>query len=302
MKKKKIHTFLIGLILLPILFFALILVLVFLGISDLPLGQTVGVIPIRGTLVADSTESMLGYSVGTREIIAQIEAADENPSVSVILLDINSGGGSVVAGKELERAIQRTEKPVVAYIGEVGASSAYLIASAADEIVADEDSLTGSIGAVAVVENYVGLMKKIGVNMTVIKGGKNKAMLNPYENFTEEQKQLFQELVDDAYQDFKTKVVANRQGRLSEERFDEIADGRVLNGRQALALGLIDHTGSRKLALQRAAVLGGLEGEPPEKIFYPTRSAFDGIFGEMGFYFGQGLIQGIQQNQVKLEA
>lgn len=300
--KKKFHPLLIGFLLVTLVF-AFLVLMVIVGTFEGPLlGNVVGTVPVKGDLITDSTDSVFGQSMGARELIKELERADNDPSVSVILLDINSGGGSVVAGKELMKAVRKTKKPVVAYIGEVGASSAYLIASAADEIVADKHSLTGSIGAVSLIPNYMGLMEKIGVNMTVIKGGENKAMMNPFEEFTPEQRALMEALVREAYTEFKEEVLKNRKGKLSETQFEEIADGRILNGRQARDLGLIDHVGSRELALQRAAELGGIEGKPHERVFFPSRSPFAGIFGEMGFNFGKGFILGIQSNKMQLRS
>ncbi|MCD4739831.1 signal peptide peptidase SppA [archaeon] len=300
--KKGEKKFFLGLVVVALLFlFLLVLVLVFS--LEIPiLGGAVGVVPVKGEMYTESTSSIVGSSFGVRETIKQLKNADENPSVSAILLDINSPGGSVVAGQELARAIKKTKKPVVAYIGELGASSAYLTASAADEIVADPHSLTGSIGSVIMITNYAELLEKIGVNITTISGGDNKAMLSPYEEIDPAHKAMMQEIIDDAYLDFKSQVLDNRRGKTSEEQLDLVADGRILSGNQALEAGLIDHVGSRDLALERVAALGGIEGEPVEILYTPSRSPFAGIFSEIGFQLGSGFLSGLKSDGVELKS
>lgn len=288
-----------------LLAFLLITLLIFVTFSSLGAfleGGSVGVVPVKGELVTDTTNSIWGQTIGVREIIKELRAADNDPTVSVILLDINSGGGSVVASKELMRAVKEVHKPVVAYIGDIGASGAYYVASAADVIVADEDSITGSIGVVAMFPNYVDLLKKIGVNMTIVKEGKNKVMGSPFEELTPEQRKILEGIIKDAYIEFKENVLKNRNGKISEKELDEIADGRILNGRQALEYGLIDFVGSRDLALEKAAELGNITGEPNEKLFAPSRGLFGGLLGRIGYGIGKGLMLAFQENTLKIEA
>ena len=265
-------------------------------------GEQVGVVPIKGEIVSETVDTVFQTQIGARDLVKLIKEADEDPNVPVIFLDINSGGGSVVASKEIMRAVRDTNKPVVAYIGDVGASGAYYIASAADEIIADEDSLTGSIGVTATLMNYEELLNKVGVNVTVLKEGKYKTMGSPFEELTEEEKKIFQSIILDAYNDFKKDVLENRKGKLSEEELDEIADGRILNGRQALEYHLVDYVGSREFALKRAAKLGGIEGEPTEKIFTLRRNPLTGMFEQVGFYFGKGLLEGLRSRNLELRA
>jgi len=267
----------------------LLLLIVFFVLPAVPLYQKIGVVEVRGDLTIDGEDNYLYYSSGVRETIGLFKQADADPEVSVILLDINSGGGSIVASKELMRAVRNAEKPVVAYISEVGASGAYLVATAADEIITDEDSLTGSIGAVSEIHNYLGLLEKIGVNVTLLTSGDYKAMGSPFEEFTDEEKELILTIVRDAHSQFRSDVLANRPW-MDAPQFDSIADGRLLSGRQALAAGLIDFTGSRDFALDRAAALGGIEDVPEEKHFFSEDFSFTDLFTSMGRAFGAGFI------------
>lgn len=272
-------------VLVGLLFFSLI-ALSLLGVLN---GGKVGTVKVRGELTVDGVNNYVSYSPGVRDIIELVKKADEDLEVSVILIDINSGGGTIVASKELMRAIRSARKPVVAYINEFGTSGAYYAASAADEIVADEDSLTGSIGTLSQVNNYVGLMEKLGLNTTLITSGEYKSMASPFDEFTDSERALLQEIVDEAYSSFRSDILANRPS-LTAERLDAVADGRLLSGKQALDAGLIDYIGSRDLALERCAVLGGIKGKPKEKLFTHNSFSLIELFDGMGKAFGRGMI------------
>ncbi|MBN3037028.1 MAG: signal peptide peptidase SppA [Candidatus Diapherotrites archaeon] len=265
---------------------AVMAALFMLGMADY---GNVATVPLKGSIESESYESYFGFSVGARDVIKLIREADDDPMVSSILLDINSGGGSVVASKEIARAVREAEKPVVAYVGDVGASGAYYVAAAADEIVADEDSLTGSIGVIAQVDNYQGLMEKIGYNTTIIYEGEFKAMGSPFKELTDTEESMLRGIVQDAFQNFKRNVLLFREGRITAAALDSVADGRVINGRAALAVGLVDYVGSRDLALERCKALGGIEGEPVEREFVKHPSPFSEMFTVMGRAFAEGV-------------
>ena len=257
--------------------------------------ESIGVVNIHGEIFMDSSDSLFGeYALGVTDIVGLLEEADADEGVKVIFLDINSGGGGVIASKELQRAVLDLEKPVVAYISDIGASGAYYAASAADEIIADEDSLTGSIGTLMELHNYQGLMQKVGINITSLTSGRLKAIGDPFRELTGEEKGILQTLLSDAFNSFRSDVLANRAGRMTEEQFDTIADARILNGRQALEVGLIDYTGSRKFALERAKELGGLE-EIIEKQFIKEYSPLAGLFAMAGKSFAAGMVQGMDK-------
>ncbi|MFC2174657.1 signal peptide peptidase SppA [archaeon] len=284
-RKKQRHPYLV-----PAIAAVALLLLLVVFFFPIPLYPQVGVVHVRGELLIDGEDSYLSSSVGVRETIAFLEEADADPEVAAILLDINSGGGSIVASKELMRAVRNTEKPVVAYINEVGASGAYYVASAADEVIADDDSLTGSIGAISEVHNYLGLLEKIGVNVSLVASGDYKTMASPFDEFTPEEEAMLLTIVEEAHAQFRADLLANRPG-MNPTDFDSIADGRLMSGRQALTYGLLDYTGSRDFALGRAAALGGIEGEPDEKVFFYDEFSFTDLFGSMGRAFGDGLLQ-----------
>jgi len=196
----------------------------------------------------------------SESIIERVHRAEGDPSVKAIVLRVNSPGGGVVASDELYRALLETEKPIVVSMGDVAASGGYYISCAADRIVANRATLTGSIGVIAMAPNFEELLDKIGIEMLVIKSGPLKDELSPYREPTKEEIQLWQGIVDEAYEQFVGIVAEGRS--LSLEDAMELADGRVYTGQQAWELDLVDELGGLPEAIDQAADLGGIEGEP----------------------------------------
>ena len=251
-----------------------------IDVNQLPLiGQKVAVIPIKGTI---TLEGCSGGIFGTAQcasvstIKEMLKNADEDNSVRAIVLDINSGGGYVVASRELERAVKDTKKPVVACIREVGTSGAYYVASAADSIVADRDSITGSIGVVMTIQHYYGLLEKLGINVTVIKAGKSKDLGSPYREMTEEEKRELKEVIDKIYYDFVSDVAKNRN--LSFSYVEKISDGSIYLGSDAKDLGLVDYLGNLDDAIDIASELGRISGEPAIEEAKPRKISLWDLF------------------------
>ena len=198
------------------------------------------------------------------DIAHRLHRLSENENVKVILLRINSPGGTVAAVQEIYREIVRCQangKKVVASLGDVAASGGYYLASPADRIVADPGTITGSIGVIMQFGNLEGLFEKLGVRLQVIKSGAHKDIGSPARPLTPEEKHLLQASLDDAYAQF---VDAVRKGRrLSPEKVRELADGRIFTGRQAQKVGLVDELGNSEDALQTAIQLANLPPHPP---------------------------------------
>lgn len=247
--------------------FAVVGTLVVVSQLNLPqIGYSVAVIPIKGEITLEKCGGSLFGSVQcatVSDIKKELKAADEDPLVSAIVLDINSGGGGVVASGELMRAVKETKKPVVAYIGESGASGAYYAATGSDWIIADKNAITGSIGVIMTVTQYYGLYSKLGVNVTVIKAGRSKDIGSPYRPMTKDEEKELSGMVDAIYDDFVANVAENR-GK-SVEEIKALADGTIYLGSEAEENGLVDDTGSIDDAIAKAAELGGIEGEPVVK-------------------------------------
>ena len=236
----------------------------------------VAVINIEGTIVcgADSKENLFqqanGITSGT--IMKQIREAAADDSVKALVLRIDSGGGSATAaeevGRELLRFKEQTKKPIVATMGNTGASAAYWIAAcASDKIYANATTLTGSIGVYMPYMNTEELFKKIGITSDKIKSGPYKDIMSNDRPMTTEEKQILQNIVDEIYDQFVYTVSAGRRMETSKVR--AIADGRIYTGRQAKNIGLVDELGDYYDALAAAGTLAkiklGKDGLPPVK-------------------------------------
>lgn len=237
----------------------------------------VAVINIEGTIVcgADSKDNLFNQANGVTSgsIMKQIREAAADDSVKALVLRIDSGGGSATAaeevGRELARFKEQTKKPIVATMGNTGASAAYWIAAcASDKIYANATTLTGSIGVYMPYMNTEELFKKIGITSDKIKSGPYKDILTNDRPMTPEEKVILQNIVDEIYDQFVYTVSAGRRMETSKVR--EIADGRIYTGRQAKNIGLVDELGDYYDALAAAGALAkikpGKDGLPPVKV------------------------------------
>jgi len=232
------------------------------------------------------------------EVIAQqLRRARQDPRVRAVLLRINSPGGEVLAADEIARALEEFEaksgKPVIAVMEGLAASGGYYVAAPCRWIVANELTLTGSIGVIMQGYNYHGLLEKVGVRPMVFKSGRFKDMLRgskaPEEILPEEQ-QMIQQLIDDTFARFKQVIAEGRRksdqrnegkGRKLEATWEDLADGRVLSGRQAYDAGFVDELGSFRTAVSRAKDLANIADANLVRYQVP-RGLGDllGLFGE----------------------
>ena len=217
-----------------------------------------------------------GWLVGPRVGVAELtgvlrdgdaleEALEEfrkDPAIVAVVLRVDSPGGAVAPAQELYEAVWRLrrEKPVVASFGNVAASAAYYVASAADAIVADPGTLTGSIGAIMELVDASALAAKVGLKDAVVKSGPFKDIGQPLRPMTDEDRRLLQGMVDDVLGQF---VAAVARGRgMPPERVRALADGRPYSGAQAQAAGLVDELGGLEAAERLAWQRAGRAGEP----------------------------------------
>ncbi len=259
-----------------------------------PLGN-VARIPIQGIITADGKSSLAQETISSSDIVAFIEDADENPSVKVILLEINSPGGSAVASDEIASAVKRAQKPVVALIREVGASGGYWIASAADHVIAHRMSITGSIGVISSYLEFSGLMEKYGVNYERLVAGDLKDAGTPFRELDAREKILLQGKLDAIHDFFIQEVAANR--KLPESSVREIATGEFYLGVEALELGLVDELGDKNTAEEYIQNTYGLE-EVEYAVYEPDKGFFEllsGVFTDFSFHLGQGIGNSFQQ-------
>ncbi|PIN78436.1 signal peptide peptidase SppA [Candidatus Woesearchaeota archaeon CG10_big_fil_rev_8_21_14_0_10_34_8] len=255
----------------------------------------VAVIPLKGIIVVDSNAGLFstGYAVST-DVVEQIEKAEKDDTIKAIVLDINSPGGSPVASAEIARAISEAEKPTVALIREYGASGAYWIASSADHIIANEVSVTGSIGVIASYLQYSELMERYNVSYERFIAGEHKDMGSPYREMTSEEKAIYQNVLDKMRGVFIREVAQNRG--LEYDYVEELATGQIYLGIDALNFGLIDELGGKKEAYKHIETLLDIKVRPvefsTEKSFLEMlASAMDDTAFNMGTGIGAVLVE-----------
>ncbi len=246
-------------------------------------GKAIGIVRIYGLITTQKSGGPFAFQErGADYYVTRIKRLAENPRVKAILIRVNSPGGSVGASQEIYDEIIRARekgKKVIISMGDVAASGGYYISSAADYILANPGTVTGSIGVIVGNINFYELVNKWGVKMNIIKSGEYKDTLSSWREMTEEERALFQKLVDRVYEQFITAVAEGR--KLEIERVKELSDGRIFTGEEALELGLIDQLGGFQEAIRVAAEKAGIKGEPAvieeerfpwERFFSPPRS------------------------------
>ncbi len=220
-----------------------------------PLEGNVALIKIIGDI--GSEESILASGVSSSEIVEELEKAAEDPSIKAIVLEINSPGGSVVAVNEISRKLAEINKPKVAWIREMGTSGAYWIATFCDKIIADEFSMTGSIGVTASYLEFSGFLQRYNISYVRLVSGEKKDMGSPFKKPTEEELEIFKEMIKEVYDRF-VEIVAKNRG-LNESFVRNISDGSIFSGRKALELKLVDELGGEKEVKEAVKELTGLK-------------------------------------------
>ncbi len=226
-------------------------------------GDTIGVIEINGVIGGESSSGLTtAINADSGDIMEAIRTAGEREDIKVLLLRINSPGGTSVASQEIGIELDKIRadgKKVVVSMGEVCASGGYWIACSSDHIVANGGTLTGSIGVIMELTNLEGLYEKVGLRQEVIKSAEHKDIGSSYRDMTDTERNILQEIVNDSYEQFLDQVRRGRRGKIEEDRLLEIADGRVFSGRMALEMGLVDSLGNYYDAIDMARQTAGLD-------------------------------------------
>ncbi len=236
---------------------------------------TIAIVNAFGTIVSgkssrDGNPLFSGTNVGSETLTEFLKKVRDDKSIDAVVVRINSPGGSAAASDVIWRAIKRTAgvKPVVASLGDVAASGGYYIAAAADTIVAERTTLTGSIGVFTLLLNVSGLLEeKIGLTHDAIKSGPYADMFTGLRSLSDYERAILADDVDRTYDRF-TKLVAEGRG-MSIEEVHSIAQGRIWAGSDALRLGLIDTLGGLHDAVRIAALAAGLEEGSYRILTYP---------------------------------
>jgi protease-4 len=238
--------------------------------------EKIAVVYAEGSIVDGKGES---GSIGGDKYAAIIRKIRKDDKVKAIVMRVNSGGGSALASdiiwRELEKAKEQGIK-IVTSMGDVAASGGYYIASNSEEIFAENNTITGSIGVFGMIPNTRGLYEEhLGLTMDTVKIGKFSLMsgMGMFYEFNEEESAIIQSGVDEVYTTFK-KRVSDGRGKSMEE-VDEIAQGRVWLGNTALEIGLVDKIGGLEDAIGSVASLANLEEDNYQLVHYPKTKSFE---------------------------
>ena len=214
------------------------------------IGQRVAVVDIAGIISrADATIKLL-------------HTYRDDASIKAIVVRIDSPGGSVAPVQEIYSELKKIEKPIVASMGGSAASGGYYVACAADTIMANPGTLTGSIGVIMQFTQLKGLYEKVGLDHQVIKSGDFKDTGSAFRQLTSQERAVLQTTVDDVYNQFVDAIFEGRGHLLTRDEIVELADGRIFSGRQALESKLLDQLGNLPEAIETAAQLAGIPGKP----------------------------------------
>lgn len=230
--------------------------------GDLGSSEKVAVIYVQGTILSGNVPAGLGYAT-SEEISENIRRATADSAVRAIVLRINSPGGSPAAAQEITGEIEKARAkgiPVVVSMGDLATSAAYYISAPADYIITNPSTNTGSIGVIWVFQNMSASYEQGGINHYIAKSGELKDMGSTWRGLTDEEKEYADAVVMESYEDFITEVSEGRN--MSRSDVKELADGRIYTGARAKELGLVDGFGNLYDAIDKAAELGGIEGEP----------------------------------------
>jgi len=260
----------------------------------------IAVVPIEGIITSRNMDQG-GFNL-VEIVKAQLKSAQEDDKVKAVILKVDSPGGEVLASDEIYRAIsdfqKQAKKPVIASMGNLAASGGYYVSAPCQWIVANELTITGSIGVIMHSWNYRTLMNKVGLKPETYKSGKFKDMLSGErdpEEIPPEEREMVQKLINETYEKFKGVVADGRktahdknksnkskddQGHALADDWTDYADGRVLSGKDAQQLGFVDQLGNFEDAVKRAKTIAGIQSA--NIIEYQQRYDLSDIFRLFG--------------------
>jgi len=276
-KKKSSRSYFVVLLAL-IAVIAVSMAAIFYGLGfggDFGTSEKIAVIYVQGSMLTGNVPSGLGYAT-SEEISENIHSAVADGNVRAIVLRINSPGGSPAAAQEISIEIKKAQEkgiPVIVSMGDLAASAAYYISAPADYIYANPSTTTGSIGVIWTFENRSSYYEKEGVEYYISKSGEFKDMGGSWKGLTDEEKEYADSVVMESYENFVTQVAEGRNMNRSEVK--ELADGRIYTGTKAKELGLVDDFGNLYDAIDKAAELGGIQGEP--RVVYMNRVSLSSL-------------------------
>ncbi|MBS3166939.1 signal peptide peptidase SppA [Candidatus Woesearchaeota archaeon] len=288
---------------LVIVFAVLLLALIILGLISFfdkeIISNGIAIIPLNGEITTTGSDGIFS-GASSSKITDKLEKANENSNVRAIILEINSPGGTVVASREIANKVESIDKPIIAWIRESGASGAYWIASASDWIVADDFSVTGSIGVIGSYVEFASLLENYNLTYRRLVAGENKDIGDPFTELTSSKEIILQQKLNLVREDFVNAVAKNRN--LSKSKVELIAEGSFMFGKEAISLGLVDELGGKQEAINAAMKLSDLNSY--RLIDYTEKTSllniFSGMFQQSAYSAGKGLGDSIKSNSLEI--
>ena len=221
----------------------------------------IAVLPVAGTIAPEGPVAPGSATASPDTLRDQLRQATRDRRVRAVVLEVDSPGGGVVPTDQMHESIkdfkEETGRPVVVSMGQTAASGGYYIATAADRIFANENTLTGSLGVIFSYLNLAEAADEYGIEQEVVKSGPFKDIGSLTREPTEEELEILQTYVDEGYDQFVQVIVEGRG--LPEEVVRELADGRIYSGQQAEDLGLVDELGDLERSAEASRELAGVE-------------------------------------------
>ncbi|MBS3112261.1 signal peptide peptidase SppA [Candidatus Woesearchaeota archaeon] len=294
-KKKRNIKKKIGLILLSLII--IILLMGFLSKLNFNSDPKIAIVHLDGPIsITTPTTSFLKSSNGIEKILKDLNQIKKDSTIKGVIIQINSPGGTVVASQEIANAVKNIGKPSIALIREVGASGGYWVASAADEIVASEVSITGSIGVISSYLEFSDLFEKYGVSYERLVAGERKDLGVPYRKLSVNEKVVLQNKINLIHEYFIKEVAKNRKMDL--EKVKNYANGEFYLGSEALKIGLIDKIGDREIALNLMKEKIG--ADKIQIVEYKKESGILNLFGSGAYAIGKGIGDSLSLNDESL--
>lgn len=238
------------------------------------------IVPLSGTVTPEATGGFGSPTGITPKSVRDLNERAMSKNPDAIIYEINSGGGAVVASKEVKREIESVNATTVCRFRDISASGAYLFALGCDSIVADSASLTGSIGVRSSYLQYSGLLERFDLKYVNITSGKYKELGSPYQNITETERKILVDKTDRIHEEFLDAVTDERD--LTNSQLEEVRTGEPFLGERAKELGLVDRIGGRATAVETAENLTGKELSTNVLQTVPSFSLSSMFFGSLG--------------------
>ena len=292
MKRRYIVVGIFFLLIILLLLIAIGTAILFISIGEISVGN-IARIDIDGIIILYPEDTYLfREEISVEDYIEALDRAEKDPNIKAIILRVNSPGGEVIASEKLARKIKEVseKKPVVAYVETIGTSGAYMAIAPATCIVAEKHSIVGSIGVRMDMIQYYELMRKLGVNVTVIKAGKYKDIGSPYRPLTPEEKEYLESIINEIYMDFVKWVAENRN--MTVEETLKVADGKIYSGYGAKKVGLVDYIGTEEDAVEMAKKLANISNPAIVDYTPHTYTGFFNLMSQLVYNLGYGIGKG----------